>query len=138
MRQGMAAALCLGAALIFGVEGASAHTTSTPTSVRIVDQGVYEPPTHSVLGDLGTTAPKCRDNRRLNLYFDYAHEPIEWVLVDVPRSGLSGGWAGSGFMNNQFGFVSFIQAKALRKNIGRPGHRHICQAATTLLATGTG
>lgn len=99
---------------------------------------MHEPPTHSVLGDLGTTVPRCRDNRRLNLYFDYAHEPIEWVLVDGPRSGLSGTWAGSGFMNNQFGFVSFIRADVLRKNIGRRGHRHICQAAMTLVSTGTG
>ncbi|MDP8929086.1 MAG: hypothetical protein M3O70_11075 [Actinomycetota bacterium] len=124
--------------LAVGATSAAAHTTSTPTSVRIVEQDVFEPPTHSVLGDLVPTAQKCRDNRRVSVYFDYAHQPIEWVLVDVARSGLSGSWAGSGFMNNQFGFVSSIRARVARKNIGPAGHRHICQGAGTLVSTGTG
>lgn len=137
MRCGIVA-ICVGAVLAVGAGSASAHTTTTPTSVRIVEQGVFESPAHSVVGDLGATAPKCRDNRRVSVYFDYSHRPIEWVLVDVARSGLSGGWAGSGFMNNQFGFVSFIRAKVAPKNIGPSGHRHICQGAAALVSTGTG
>jgi hypothetical protein len=138
--RALAAAVTLVGILILTADTAPAEatTTTTPTSVRIVEQKVFEPPTHMVLGDLDSTASKCLDNRRVRLYFDYADEPIEWVQVDVARSSVNGNWAGSGFMNNQFGFVSFIKARLIRKDIGRAGHRHICGGSTTIISTGTG
>jgi hypothetical protein len=121
-----------------GTSIASAHESEIGSSVRVVHEEVFEPPTHSVLGDLLSTPQGCLDDRRVRIYFDYAGKPTEWVLVDVVRSGASGGWAGSGFMNDQFGFVSLIKAKLLPKDIGRRDHQHVCSRAADVYSTGTG
>lgn len=73
--------------------------------------------------------------RRVRIYFDYSGDPIEWVLVDVGTSGRSGGWAGWGYMNDQFGFVSATRADGLRRNIGRKKHRHLCRGQVAVATT---
>jgi hypothetical protein len=148
MKRAVAAVLCTAWMLSGG--SAVAHDVEFESPPRILyHDTIYPPdqafPNHYVLGDLGLAKPlggdvnpKCLADRTVKLSFDYANEPIEWVLVDTAKTSAKGAWAGLGPGNNQFGFVSYIRAKVTPRNIGPAGHRHICAAASTVLATGTG
>ena len=135
MKQAIAA-LCMSVALIGANEVAAAHDTSTSTTVELRGTDHVPPGTFRAYGDLLTTK-KCRVNRRVQIFFNYVVKgrgpTPEWTLVDVDTSSRNGMWAGSGDLNVTTGGVSAVKIGAARKNVGRPGHRHICLADTEIV-----
>jgi len=137
MKQAIAT-LCASVALIGAAQVAVAHDTSTPTTVELRGTEQVPPGTYRAYGDLLTTK-KCRVNRRAKIFFNYvvtgrgATGTPEWTLVDVDTSSRNGMWAGSGDLNMTTGGVNRVKIRATRKNVGRPGHRHICRADTEIV-----
>ena len=120
------AALCASAALMGVGPAAVAHTTSEPTEVVLVSYAQTPPGTYHVQGYLNTSS-KCRANRRVKIFFVYSGSVV-WTLVDEDTSSLNGNWAGSGPAKGSYA----TKIRVTRKNVGRPGHRHICEPDTLI------
>lgn len=124
MMKKLIAALCAGAMLAGGAGAAVAHTTHTPTEVVIDETDYITLDTFMMRGHLETTR-RCQGNRRMKFFIRYLDNPSQWTLVDEGTSTTNGYWIGTG---PDEGGVNGWKIRAARKNVGRPGHRHICDA----------
>ena len=123
--------------LVGGTEPAVAHNTSTPTTVVIAGNDVPRPGTLAVYGYLDTS-DACRANRAVKIfarYLEWTHRhvlaPGEWTLADKDRSSVDGFYVG-GMAEYNLVATKIVVA---RKNLGRHGHRHICQGDSEGLTT---
>jgi hypothetical protein len=109
----------LGAIALMSTPGAAAaHTIHIPTTVQFVGE------TEGPAGNIGfygflATKKKCRANRTVKLVFHYSTGN---EVVDVGRSSRSGNW---GLSADPTG-VDGAHVVVTKKNVGRHGHRHIC------------
>ena len=131
------ATLGASAILLGGAEAAVAHNNSTSTTVVIAGNDIPRPGTLAVYGYLDTSEA-CRANRVVNLfarYLEWTHRhvlaPGEWTLADKDRSSLDGFYVGGMADYN----LMATKVVVTRKNLGRPGHRHICQGDSEGLVT---
>jgi hypothetical protein len=131
-------ALCACALLGGGIEMAAGHTNSTATTVAFMGTEREPDDTYRAFGDLLTTK-KCRVDRKVKIFYEYVTgarqqgpAPPDWTLVDIDRSSRNGMWGGSGPIGGEVGGVGAVKIRATRKNVGPPGHRHICRADTQI------
>lgn len=120
------AALLAAALLLAGAEATVAHTTHTPTDIIIVHDA-EGPADHFGLYGFLDTPKKCRANRRVEVRFDFGDG---FEVVDQTKTSRNGNWAGSGDFAGLF--IDAAKVKVAKKNIGRAGHRHICDGDTVL------
>jgi hypothetical protein len=122
------AALCSSVALVGGAAAAQAHTTHIQTTILTDFVGPIPPSTVGAFGHLNAS-PRCRGDRLVKVFFRHDFD-AKWTLVDSGQSSGQGAWGGIG---PEVGPLTLVKARVLRENIGRHGHKHICEPDTTTI-----
>jgi hypothetical protein len=123
------ALVAVAAALVIIPTLAGAHTARYPTSVTIHFQGSASGDSFS--GKVKSPRPACVPNRRVKVVSG-DHETSE--LVGATRADANGRWTVD--PPGQFVAPGDYHAFVPRKVRSKPGHRHICKAATAVTTVG--
>jgi len=119
------------AGLVFGVNIASAHNTSSPTEM-FLDEISGQSGDVTATGHLDSPKAGCVPNRTVKLFAvsdeGTAQDPgdDERTLLDTDRTSLNGAFYLEG---SAPAGTDYFLILATRKNIGSSGHKHLCQDA---------
>ena len=125
MERSRLASVALVAMLGIGVAQALAHSTSHPTTIGFRHFTGY--PGNALLSGLVESPnTNCVAGRTAKLIV--TKPGGERVVVDTTRTSRNGAYGLHGSFNGD----DEARVKVTRRNVGRPGHRHICRSVTAL------
>jgi hypothetical protein len=117
------------AAFAFPAVSATAHETSSQTDI-VDDAFIFNGEEIFVTGHLTSPKEGCLANRTVRLFaMDDAGTPSDpsddvRTSMDTDRTSRNGGFYLKGVFPEE---ADYVYVRVARKNIGPPGHKHICE-----------
>lgn len=108
--------------LMTGMAMADAHSSHTTIKIEGTKGATVQH--FRVYGTVSSPNARCVSGRKVKILSVTPNGP---KLIDTDRAGDDGFFSGGGNFGHQ---VDGVRVKAVRRDIGRNGHRHVCERAT--------
>jgi hypothetical protein len=109
------------ASLGVGTSLAAAHAASSNSKIKITGSVGETVQDFQVYGTVRSPNEKCVGGRTVKIF---SITPNGLVLIDTDRTSRNGFFFGGGNFGNE---VNGARVKVLRRDVGRRGHKHVCE-----------